>query len=237
MKEKPTKAPTAKKPAPHYLGHRKRLRERFIRGGAEALQEYELLELILFRAIPRRDVKALAKRLIAEFGDLSGVLGAPEQQLRADPEISEHVCAELKLVEAAALHLGQSRIMHKPIIAAWSDVISYFRAKLAEKKVEEFHVLFLDKKNRIIADEVMGQGTVDHTPVYPREVMKRALELSASAMVIVHNHPSGDPAPSRTDMEMTAQLKELAAEFNINLHDHLVIGRNDEVSFKDLGIL
>jgi DNA repair protein RadC len=219
------------------LGHRKRLRERLRRGGYVALQDYELLELILFRALPRGDVKPLARNLLAQFGDLSGVLSATEARLLEVTGIGQEVITEFRLIEAVALNFGQSRIMHKPALANWNQMISYCRTKIAEKNKEEFHVLFLDKKNHIIADEMMGSGTVDHAPGYPREVIKRALELSASALILVHNHPSGDPTPSKADVDMTNKLYALAGQSNIVIHDHLIIGRVNEVSFKNLGLL
>ncbi|MGB1117652.1 MAG: RadC family protein [Parvibaculales bacterium] len=219
------------------IGHRKRLRERLCRGGHTALHDYELLELILFRALPRRDVKPLARDLLDRFGDLSGVLSAAEARLLEVTGIGQEVITEFRLIEAVALNFGQSPIMHKPALANWNQMISYCRIKIAEKNREEFHVLFLDKKNQIIADEMMGSGTVDHAPVYPREVIKRALELSASALILVHNHPSGDPTPSKADIDMTNKLYALAGQFNIGVHDHLIIGRVDEVSFKNLGLL
>ena len=219
------------------IGHRKRLRERLRRGGHMALHDYELLELILFRALPRRDVKPLARDLLDRFGDLSGVLSAADARLLEVTGIGQEVITEFRLIEAVALNFGQSRIMHKPALANWNQMINYCRTKIAEKNREEFHVLFLDKKNHIIADELMGSGTVDHAPVYPREVIKRALELNASALILVHNHPSGDPTPSKADIDMTNKLYALASQFNIVVHDHLIIGRVDEVSFKNLGLL
>ena len=219
------------------IGHRKRLRERLRRGGHMALHHYELLELILFRALPRRDVKPLARNLLDRFGDLSGVLSATDARLLEVTGIGQEVITEFRLIEAVALNFGQSRIMHKPALANWNQMINYCRTKIAEKNREEFHVLFLDKKNHINADELMGSGTVDQAPVYPREVIKRALELSASALILVHNHPSGDPTPSKADIDMTNKLYALASQFNIVVHDHLIIGRVDEVSFKNLGLL
>ena len=219
------------------IGHRKRLRERLRRGGHMALHDYELLEIILFRAPPRRDVKPLARDLLDRFGDLSGVLSAADARLLEVTGIGQEVITEFRLIEAVALNFGQSRIMHKPALANWNQMINYCRTKIAEKNREEFHVLFLDKKNHIIADELMGSGTVDHAPVYPREVIKRALELNASALILVHNHPSGDPTPSKADIDMTNKLYALASQFNIVVHDHLIIGRVDEVSFKNLGLL
>ena len=219
------------------IGHRKRLRERLRRGGHMALHDYELLEIILFPAPPRRDVKPLARDLLDRFGDLSGVLSAADARLLEVTGIGQEFIAEFRLIEAVALNFGQSRIMHKPVLANWNQMINYCRTKIAEKNREEFHVLFLDKKNHIIADELMGSGTVDHAPVYPREVIKRALELSASALILVPNHPSGDPTPSKADIDMTNKLYALASQFNIVVHDHLIFGRVDEVSFKNLGLL
>ncbi|MBE8191265.1 MAG: DNA repair protein RadC [Alphaproteobacteria bacterium] len=214
-------------------GHRERLRARFIKGGGDALHEYELLELILFRAIPRRDVKPIAKELLDKFKDLSAVLSASRQDLTKTNFITDSVVTEFKIIEASALRLGQSKIMHREILGNWDAIIAYCRTKLAENKVEELHVLFLDKKNRIIADEAMAIGTVDHTPFYPREIIKRALELNASGLILVHNHPSGDPQPSKADIKSTIKLRELAQGFNIFLHDHIIIGRHSEVSFKN----
>jgi DNA repair protein RadC len=179
----------------------------------------------------------LWRDLLDRFGDLSGVLSAADARLLEVTGIGQEVITEFRLIEAVALNFGQSRIMHKPVLANWSQMINYCRTKIAEKNREEFHVLFLDKKNHIIADELMGSGTVDHAPVYPREVIKRALELNASALILVHNHPSGDPTPSKADIDMTNKLYALASQFNIVVHDHLIIGRVDEVSFKNLGLL
>jgi DNA repair protein RadC len=226
-----------KKPVQHYSGHRERLRQRFRKSGGDALQSYELLELVLFRAIPRRDIKPLAKALLARFGDLSAIFSASVESLREIPGITENMITELKLIEAVALEVGQSRSLHKPLLSSWDHLIEYLRAKTADKSIEEFHVLFLDKKNQIIADEVMGRGTVDHAPVYPREIIKRALQLDASALVLMHNHPSGDPAPSRADIDMTRKIQDLASGFSIRLHDHVIIGRQSEVSFKNMGLI
>jgi len=219
------------------IGQRKRLRERLRRGGHMALHDYELLELILFRALPRRDVKPLARDLLDRFGDLSGVLSAADARLLEVTGIGQEVITEFRLIGAVALNFGQSRIMHKPVLANWNQMINYCRTKIAEKNREEFHVLFLDKKNRIIADELMGSGILDQAPVYQRDIIKRALELSASALILVHKHPGGDPTPSKADIDMTSKLYALAGQFNIVVHDHLIIGRVDEVSFKNLGLL
>jgi DNA repair protein RadC len=218
-------------------GHRQRLRDRFRKGGPKAVQEYELLELVLFRAIPRRDVKQLAHQLIDRFGDISAVLSAPRTELESIKGVSERVVDEFELVRGVALKVGQSTIMNKKALANWDALVAYCRTKMAESAIEEFHVIFLDKQNQIIADEQMGRGTVDHTPVYPREVIKRALEKNATALIIAHNHPSGDPSPSRADIDMTHKLRDLAQGFNIVLHDHLVVARGAVLSFKEKGLL
>jgi DNA repair protein RadC len=236
VKEKKPSIPFQKKPNFRH-GHRERLRARFSKGGPDLVQDYELLELILFRAITRRDVKDLAHELLRDYGDLSAVLAAPPQELLGYTGIGENVITEFKIIEAAALRFGQAKLSHRSVLQNWNALVVYCRTRMAEKKIEKFHVIFLDKQNKIIADEEMGSGTVDHTPVYPREIMKKALELSASALILVHNHPSGDPSPSQADIEMTNQLKSLAESFNIVLHDHLIIGRHAEVSFKNVGLL
>jgi len=181
---------------PHYLGHRERLRERFLEAGPEAVTEYELLELVLFRAIPRRDVKPLAKALIAKFGSFAETIAAPRERLFEMVGIGENVIAQLKIVEAAALRLSKTKLLNRPALSSWAALLDYCAAAMSRSVQEEFRILFLDRKNALIADEVQGQGTVDHTPVYPREIVKRALELSASAIILVHNHPSGDPTCS-----------------------------------------
>ncbi len=227
----PTKTP------PHAIGHRERLRARFAKAGVDGLQDYELMELVLFRAIPRRDVKPIAKELIAKFGGFAEAVSAPVQRLTEVNGVSENVAVELKIVQAAALKLGQERILKRKVISSWNDLLSYCRAAMADEKTEMFRILFLDKKNILIADEVQQRGTVDHTPVYPREVVKRALDLGASALILVHNHPSGDPTPSRADIAMTNQIVDAAKALNISVHDHLVIGAREHASFKSLGLL
>jgi len=221
----------------HASGHRERLRARFRKAGIDGVQDYELLELVLFRAIPRRDVKPLAKDLIAKFGGFAEVLAAPIERLVEVKGISESVAQELKIVQAAAIKLTQERILKRPVISSWNDLLSYCRASMADEKIELFRIMFLDKKNILIADEVQQRGTIDHTPVYPREVVKRALELGASAIILVHNHPSGDPTPSTADVEMTKQIINAAKVLNIRVHDHLVIGHKHHASFKSLGLL
>lgn len=221
----------------HRAGHRERLRERFRRAGVEGLQDYELLELLLFRTIPRRDVKELAKQLINRFGGFAEVVAAPVDRLVEVKGISQAVATDLKIVHAASVKLTQARILNRPVIASWKELLSYCRAAMADEKTEMFRILFLDRKNILMADEVQQRGTVDHTPVYPREVVKRALELGASAIILVHNHPSGDPTPSRADIDMTRDIQNAAKALGIQVHDHLVIGKDREASFKSLGLL
>ena len=222
---------------PHFLGHRERLRRRFMNGGADALLDYELLELVLFRALPRQDTKPLAKQLIEKFGSFSQVLAATAERLKEIKGVGDAVVVELKLVEAASLRLLRGNIMNRPILQSWTQLIEYCHASMAYSAKEAFRVLFLDRKNLLIADEVQQEGTVDHTPVYPREVIKRALELSASSIVLVHNHPSGDPTPSRADIEMTNRIVEAAEKLGIKVHDHVIIGRDGHASFKGLRLI
>ena len=220
--------------APHYHGHRDRLRTRFREGGADALADYELLELVLFRALPRRDVKPLAKNLLEKFGSFAEVVSAPPTRIAEVTGAGEAVITELKIVEAAAHYLARGKVRARPVLSSWNAVLDYCRTSMAFAEKEHFRVLFLDKRNQLIADEVQQTGTVDHTPVYPREVMKRALELSATAVVLVHNHPSGDPSPSRADIEMTKSIVEAARPFGIEVHDHLIVGREGYASLKGL---
>jgi DNA repair protein RadC len=200
------------------------------------LPDYELLELFLFRSIPRQDVKPLAKALLSRFGDLGGVLGASVPELRSVSGIGESVALDLKLLHEAAIRLGRAPVSKRTVITSWSQLLAYVRVALAHEPREQFRVLFLDKKNQLIADETMGHGTVDQAPVYPREVMRRALELSASSVILVHNHPSGDPTPSRADVEMTKQVVEAGRALGIAVHDHLVVGRDGVASLKALGL-
>jgi len=223
-------------PAPHHLGHRERLRDRAAKGGLAALPDYELLELMLFRAIPRGDVKPLAKALIARFGGLGGVLAAGPEALKTVRGVGEAVALDLSLAHEVALRLGREKVEKRTVISSWSALLAYVRTALAHEPREQFRVLFLDKKNQLIADEVMNRGTVDHAPVYPREVMRRALELSASAIILVHNHPSGDPTPSSADVDMTRQVVDAGRPLRIAVHDHLVAGRDGVASFKALGL-
>ena len=222
---------------PHYHGHRERLRGRFREAGSDAVTDYELLELVLFRALPRRDVKPLAKSLIAKFGSFGEVVSAPWPRLAEVDGLGDAAITELKVVEAAARRLARGEVRRRHVLSSWAAVLDYCRTAMAFAEKEQFRILFLDKRNQLIADEVQQIGTVDHAPVYPREVVKRALELSATAVILVHNHPSGDPTPSRADIEMTKQVREAAKAVGIALHDHLVIGRGRHASFKSLGLL
>lgn len=218
-------------------GHRQRLRDRFMKGGADAMPDYELLEMVLFRAFQRRDTKDLARLLLKKFGSFAEVINAPEQRLLEVKGVGTAAIVELKLIKAAALRLMRTSILEKPVLSSWNDVIDYCHAAMAKEETEQFRILFLDKKNRLIEDEVQSRGTVDHTPVYIREVMKRALELSASALLLVHNHPSGDPHPSRADIDMTRRIISAAQPFGIVVHDHVVVGREGHASFKGLGLI
>jgi len=222
---------------PHYHGHRERLRERFRKGGAEALGDYELLELILFRALPRRDVKPLAKAMIARFGSFAEALSARPERLREIEGLGEAAIVELKIVEAAAKSLAKAAISKRLTLSSFSAVVDYCRTAMAFLDREEFRVLFLDKKNGLIADEVLGTGTVDHAPVYPREILRRALELGASALILVHNHPSGDPQPSTDDIRLTHQIMEVGKPLNVAVHDHLIVGKQGHVSLKGLRLI
>jgi DNA repair protein RadC len=227
----------ASKPAsPHHIGHRERLRQRAHMGLA-ALPDYELLELFLFRSLPQGDVKPLAKALLDRFGGLGAVLGADPEALKTVKGVGASVALDLKLLQEATLRVGRAEVARRPVISSWSALVTYTKTALAHAPREQFRVLFLDKKNQLIADEVMNEGTVDHAPVYPREVARRALELSASAVILVHNHPSGDPTPSAADIDMTRQVIEAGRALRIAVHDHLVVGRDGVASFKALGLI
>ena len=223
---------------PYYLrDHRKRLRDRFLSGGAGALPDYEMLELVLFRAIPRQDVKPLARALLERFGDFSAVLSAPTDQLAAIRGVGEAVICELKVVEAAAHRLSQARIRRREVLSSWDALLDYCRTTMAHRATEQFRVFYLDRKNALITDEEQARGTVDHVPVYPREIVKRALLLNASAVILAHNHPSGDPSPSQADIAMTAQIATAAQALGIVLHDHVIIGKSGELSLRAEGYL
>ncbi|MCH2076724.1 MAG: DNA repair protein RadC [Rhodobacteraceae bacterium] len=241
--EKPTlfafdEAKPAPGKQPSYIkDHRARLRERFMAGGAEALPDYELLELVLFRAIPRQDVKPLARALLETFGDFNRVVSAPPARLSAVKGVGDAVITELKIVEAAAHRLARAKVMQRPVLSSWDQLVDYCHTAMAHRATEQFRILYLDRKNNLIADEAQGEGTVDHVPVYPREVVKRALEINASALILVHNHPSGDPTPSEADITMTHQIEDAARTLGIVLHDHIIIGQSTELSFRAEGYI
>jgi DNA repair protein RadC len=222
---------------PDYVGHRARLKERFRDAGPDALADYELLEMILYRAIRRADTKPIAKALIARFGSFADVISADPVRLAEVKGVGQSVITELKLVQAAALRMMRGQIAGRTVLSSWSAILDYCRAGMAYATREQFRIIFLDKKNQLIADEVQQEGTVDHTPVYPREVMKRALELAASAIILVHNHPSGDPTPSAADIDMTRRIAEAGEKLGIIIHDHIIVGRNGHASFRGLRLL
>lgn len=225
-------------PSPHYAGHRERARQKFLQVGADALQDYELLELILQIIIPRKDTKPIAKDLLTRFGSFSGVFAAPSTRLSEVKGLGDISGTNLKIIQAAAQRFARDRVVPDlPILSSWSALIDYCRAQMAFNDIEQFRILFLDRKNRLIADEVQQAGTVDHTPVYPREVIKRTLELSASALILVHNHPSGDPTPSSADVQMTRQINDIARPLGITVHDHIIIGKHGHCSMKGLKLM
>jgi len=234
-RDKTTTSPADK--AAHYHGHRQRLRQRFLAAGSEAISDYEMLELILFRAIPQRDVKPLAKNLLAAFGSFSEVIAAPAERLKEVDGLGEAAITELKIVQAAANRLVRGEVKQRQVLSSWSNVLDYCGAAMAFENKEHFRILFLDKGNHLIADEQHQTGTVDHTPVYPREVVKRALELSATAVILVHNHPSGDPTPSRANIDMTRAIVEVARPLGIAVHDHLIVGKDGHASLKALKLM
>lgn len=231
-------APLPKGRLPSYIqDHRARLRERFTQGGAAAMPDYELLELVLFRSIPRRDVKPLAHALLDKFQDFNSVITAPVQRLEEVKGVGATVITDLKILEAAAHRMARARVMQRQVISGWDAVLDYCHTTMAHRETEQFRVLFLDRKNVLIADEEQARGTVDHVPVYPREVAKRALELNASALILVHNHPSGDPTPSDSDIDMTDRINTALMALGVVLHDHLIIGKSRELSFRTEGFL
>lgn len=230
-------ATTAGKPRPHYHGHRERMREKFRERGADAFAEYELLEMLLYRSVPRGDTKPLAKALITEFGSLAAILAASPARLSQVKGVGNAIALDLKLVHAASRSLASGLLTDRTLLGSWSQVIEYCRVTMAHEEREMLRILFLDKKNRLIKDEVQQVGTVDHTPVYPREVARRALELSATAIILVHNHPSGDPTPSRADIDMTRTIVDLMQPLGIVVHDHIIIGRDGHASLKGLQLI
>ena len=222
---------------PHYWGHRERLRKRFLTGGHLGMPEYEILELLLFNAIPRIDVKPLAKRLLSTFGDLNGVVAASEHRILQVEGADRWVYLQLRVAEAIAQRMAQAKVLNRSVVSSWNDILTYCRTSMAHRETEQFRVLYLDKKNVLIADEVQAPGTVDHVPVYPREVAKRALELNACALILVHNHPSGDATPSSEDIVATTRVVAACEAIGVTLHDHVIIGKETETSFRGDGYL
>lgn len=222
---------------PDHAGHRQRLRDRFLKGGSDALADYELLELLLFGPIQRRDTKPIAKALLKRFGSFANVIGADVADLREIDGVGDSVIVALKSVDAAALRVIREDVIDKPILSNWQRLMDYCRANLARNKVESFHILFLNRRNELIADEEQQRGTIDHTPVYPREVVKRALEIGAAAIIMVHNHPSGSAKPSKADIAMTREVEDAAGKLGIVLHDHVIVARSGATSFKEAGLL
>jgi DNA repair protein RadC len=229
--------PSEEAETPHYHGHRERLRERFHNAGPDSLSDYELLEMVLFAAQPRRDMKPLAKSLLKQFGSFAEVIHAPEARLREVKGVGDVTINGLKLIAAAAQRIAKGELKQRTMLSSWADVIAYCRTSMAFADKEQFRILFLDKRNQLITDEVQQVGTVDHTPVYPREVIKRALELSATAIILVHNHPSGDPTPSRADIQMTKAIVAIATPLGISVHDHIIVGKNGHASLKGLRLI
>ena len=222
---------------PHFYGHRDRLKKRLVTAGIDAVADYELLEMVLFSALPRRDTKPLAKALLAKFGSFTDVVAAPPTRLKEVKGVGDGVIAALKIIHAAAGRFARGEVNRREPLSSWSAVLDYCRTAQAFADIEQFRILFLDKRNQLIADEVQQKGTVDHTPVYPREVVKRALELSATAVVLVHNHPSGDPTPSRADVQMTQAIVDIAKPLGIAVHDHIIVGKDGHASLKGLKLI
>lgn len=243
MTDRPDELAEAAYPAPKpkiddHAGHRRRVRERFLKVGGDALEDYELLELALQLIIPRKDTKSLAKALLREFGSFSGVFNASQARLEKVEGLAATSVAHIKVIQAVAARFGRDRIdSEQPILSSWGQLIDYCRSQMAFESIEQFRILFLDKKNRLIADEVQQTGTVDHTPVYPREVIKRSLELSATALILVHNHPSGDPSPSSADVRMTKEISDIAKPLGITVHDHIIVGKSGHTSLRGLKLL
>jgi len=231
------KKPEDRTKASDHSGHRERVKSRFRKIGEAGFEDYELLELLLFSAVSRKDTKPIAKALLRRFGSFAGVLAAPRKLLMEIPDVGPAVADHLKVIQAGAVRYAKGQVNERAVLSSWSQVVAYVKSAMAHSDIEEFRILFLDKKNGLIADEVQQRGTVDHTPVYPREVIRRALELSATALILVHNHPSGDPTPSRADIQMTQQIIDIARPLGVEIHDHIIVGRFGETSFRGLQLI
>ncbi len=220
---------------PDYLGHRARLKQRFLKSGADALADYELIELLLFLAVRRRDVRPLAKALLRRFGSFAGVVNAPAGQIKEIDGLGDSAVIALRTAQATAVHLLRSELKGRPVLGAWNKVIDYLKADMAWRAEENVRVLYMNQKNVLIADELLHQGTVNQAAVYPREIAKRALELRATAAILVHNHPSGDATPSATDVDLTRVVRDALKAVGVALHDHIVVARDGTASLRDLG--
>jgi DNA repair protein RadC len=230
--------PLATGATPHGAeGHRGRMREKLLKNDADGILDHELLEMVLFLALPRRDTKPLARALLARFGSFAGVIAAPLPDLLSEDGLGEAAAAALKTVQAAAIRLIRPEKRTRDVLSNWDALIDYLNARLSRERVEQLRVLYLDNRNCLLADEAQSRGTVNHTPVYPREVVKRAIELRATALILVHNHPSGDPTPSREDIAMTREIKSAAGLLEIVLHDHVIVGNGKWTSFRREGLL
>ncbi|MFN7164911.1 MAG: RadC family protein [Hyphomonas sp.] len=225
------------KEPPHWQGHRERLRGKLLKRGAGALDDYEVLEVLLMAFIPRRDVKPVAKALQKQFGSLSAILAAPVEDLVRIDGVGETVAAYLKAITELNARAARETLKAREIISSWSALVEYVRREIQHETREQFRVIFLDRKNQLILDEIMGRGTVDHAPVYPREIARRALEVQCSSLILVHNHPSGDPKPSRADIDITREIIDVLQPFDISVHDHLIVGTSGVVSFRSAGLI
>ena len=221
----------------HAKGHRNRLKQKFVKDNGSSLADYEILELILTYAIPRKDVKPIAKDLLKTFGDISAVFGAEVSDLTKVDGVGLESATLIKVIQASSGLVAKTEMKKGHILSTWDKLIEYCTIHMAHKKVEQFRIIFLDSRNRIICDEEQTKGSVNTTSIYPREIAKRALDLNATAIIMVHNHPSGDPKPSQADIDMTNQVKDALINLDITLHDHLIIAKEDIVSFKTLGLL
>lgn len=235
-----TSTPDGQKPqaatSPH-AGHRARLREKLLKRGGDALADYELLELILTIAIPRRDVKPLAKTLMAEFGSFAEVIHADLHRLEGIKGLGETSIAALKIMQAATIRVTRDQVMDKPVLSGWTALIDYLKASTAYREREVLRVLYLDQKNVLIADEVVNEGTINHAPIYPREIMRHALQLGATSIILCHNHPSGDPTPSRQDIATTRDIVDVGRKLGVKVHDHVIVGKSGEKSMKNMGLI
>ena len=226
-----------KEETPHHSGHRQRLRQRFLTSGPDALADYELLELILMMAIPRKDVKPLAKTLIDRFGSFNKVFHASHGDLSQIKGISDTTATTILSIKAAAMRLTRQDLENKPILSSWAQLVAYCSAEMGHEKTEQFRVIYLNRKNHLLADEILQTGTVDQAAVYPREVVKRGLDLGATAMILVHNHPSGDPTPSQEDVDITQAIIDASKVMGLTVHDHIIVSSSGHSSLRNSGLM